>query len=415
MDSKQATIASLVVWGALFIFALAVPALLPFMLIADLAALVLLFIRRKEIKLASLWLAAAVLAPLMHFEIASTADAIKNPDRYFESEQEVADRWLVLEHTNLALNHGPKTLNCFRTVAGSPSRRPKGKLVMALGSSSTYGEGVKAGKTWPAFLKKYFQDKKLDVDVRNAGVSGYNLFQLAIYSRDVLAAYKPDLMILYYGANEGITESAKSWRRQMAKRLDAASLPSAELREKAIMYNTTSPLSIMLLDALHESYAVRRIIRHMQYFSHSNTPRVDGANPQPPYKPEPPYLDEILDGFIKDLEDKNISVMLVPEMANTGKFASEPVAEKMKEAALKSENAQFIDLRPAFAEKNPKEYFLENDFIHPNEKGHELLATDLASYVESALAPIDKLPENKSPEEKSPEESKSEPEMKGKG
>ncbi len=376
-------------WVVSLVLAAALPGLLAFILIADLIVFILLFVKRKEIMVASAWLAVAVVISLIHIEVGCTTDAMGNPDRYFETKRELVDRWLVLEHTNLASNHTMKTINAFRRHAGSPSRKStEGRRIIALGTSSTWGEDVEGDKTWPAAMSESLKGRDYSATVLNAGLSGYNLFQLAIYARDVLAHYSPDMVILYYGANEGISESTKSWYRETKKALEAANLPTVELREKAILYNTTKPGSIRLLDALHSSFFARRIIRKMQYFSHYGTPRVDGANPQPPYKPEPPFFDEVLSEFVKDQVGRKVPLLLVPEIANTGGFASEPVAKAMAEIAQGFDGVYFVDLSSAFADVSPKDYFLNNDFIHPNEKGHALLGDLLAVKAMEILPPL---------------------------
>lgn len=79
-----------------------------------------------------------------------------------------------------------------RGMRSHPRTAPPGApVVLALGDSMTFGEGVAATETFPALL-----EQRLDHRVENAGVPGYGSRQMACRLRELLRQTSPELMIL---------------------------------------------------------------------------------------------------------------------------------------------------------------------------------------------------------------------------
>lgn len=72
----------------------------------------------------------------------------------------------------------------------SPNRHP---VVLALGSSFTYGAAVPAENTY-----SYLVGQGLRGSTRNAGVGGYGLAQMLVLARRLVPTYKPDYLLVQY-------------------------------------------------------------------------------------------------------------------------------------------------------------------------------------------------------------------------
>jgi len=77
--------------------------------------------------------------------------------------------------------------------------------VLCLGDSLTEGYGVSKASAYPAKLKTKLNEKGLDVEVINAGVSGSTTASGLSRLRWALKAKaKPDILIIALGANDGL-------------------------------------------------------------------------------------------------------------------------------------------------------------------------------------------------------------------
>lgn len=86
--------------------------------------------------------------------------------------------------------------------ANPPALDSRRKLV-AFGDSLTAGFGAPAGASYPDFLQKLIDAKKLPWQVINAGVSGDTTTGGLARLTSVLE-YKPEIVILELGANDGL-------------------------------------------------------------------------------------------------------------------------------------------------------------------------------------------------------------------
>jgi lysophospholipase L1-like esterase len=83
-------------------------------------------------------------------------------------------------------------------------RRPGTLRVVAMGESTTQGHNTDVGN-YPVYLKGALGQGSRgygDVEMINAGVSGWLSDQLALRAQRQLAAYRPDIVVLYVGWND---------------------------------------------------------------------------------------------------------------------------------------------------------------------------------------------------------------------
>lgn len=84
-------------------------------------------------------------------------------------------------------------------ISAGPSDRVR---VVTLGGSSVFGYFVSDGEEWPRVVERRLRERGLDVEVINAGVPGYSLYQSnPLFERDLLPL-QPDLLVLYAGWND---------------------------------------------------------------------------------------------------------------------------------------------------------------------------------------------------------------------
>lgn len=84
----------------------------------------------------------------------------------------------------------------FRVAPGG-QEPPAGTPILATGDSFTYGAEVADGETWPALLQADLKRKVL-----NAGVVGYGLDQIVLYTERLVAQEKPGLVVVGFIADD---------------------------------------------------------------------------------------------------------------------------------------------------------------------------------------------------------------------
>ncbi|MBN1671453.1 MAG: hypothetical protein JXR37_10495 [Kiritimatiellae bacterium] len=99
--------------------------------------------------------------------------------------------------------------------------------IISIGDSSAFGWGVPQDKTYCAVLEQLLDQTSdgPDFEVLNAGVPGYSSWQGLQYLRRDLLAYKPDLVLVYFGLND--FTGARFYADKEQRFLDAA--PRADL------------------------------------------------------------------------------------------------------------------------------------------------------------------------------------------
>ena len=76
--------------------------------------------------------------------------------------------------------------------------------ILSIGDSSAFGWGVPPEQTYAGALERILNENAGSVrcQVLNAGVPGYSSYQGLQYLRRELLAYKPDLVLVYFGLND---------------------------------------------------------------------------------------------------------------------------------------------------------------------------------------------------------------------
>ncbi len=125
----------------------------------------------------------------------------------------------AIDYSTLAKDH--RLVNYFVGTLGERApdedhkTPPADRLILCVGDSNTFGQGVEYEETYPALLSKRLGR---DVSVINFGVPGYNGFQILTYCKSLVDSLGPDLVVFQISEND-----------------DDPALPIAELREKPLV------------------------------------------------------------------------------------------------------------------------------------------------------------------------------------
>jgi hypothetical protein len=89
-----------------------------------------------------------------------------------------------------------------------PYEKPPGvKRIVSLGDSYTVGYEVQGEETFASVLERTLRAHGLEVEVLNAGVSGYGTAEEALYLERELYKYSPDLVLVTYYGNDLVDNS----------------------------------------------------------------------------------------------------------------------------------------------------------------------------------------------------------------
>lgn len=105
----------------------------------------------------------------------------------------------------------------FRGDEDAAPEKPAGvKRIMVLGGSNVWGDGQPTAATaWPALLENELRGRGLNVEVLNAGVRGFDSFQIMVLFTRYAIQYQPDLIFVYLGFNDSGTTYGLTTLREL--------------------------------------------------------------------------------------------------------------------------------------------------------------------------------------------------------
>ncbi|MBE8233639.1 MAG: SGNH/GDSL hydrolase family protein [Endozoicomonadaceae bacterium] len=233
--------------------------------------------------------------------------------------------------------------------------------ILSLGESSTYGTKVKFEETYSKILEKTLgamQGKP--VEVINAGVPGYSMFQgltfLHLHGLDL----NPDMVLIYFGFNDFLKVGFRA-KQDMAINAQNAGFTDREL------YNQRQTLRYRIFYFFQKNSNLVRLL--LQYAAPSNETVVLSSK-----RIRVPDTDRrwILSEFRKLSEQHGFRLVVVIPWYKT----FEKHANLLRE--LKSwDKIKVIDLPRdlAYLSDSRSSYFL--DIVHPTAKGHRLIGQEI--------------------------------------
>jgi acyl-CoA thioesterase-1 len=102
--------------------------------------------------------------------------------------------------------------------------------ILVFGDSLSAGYGLPQQRGWANLLEKRLQDEKLDYRVANASISGETTTGGAARISSALKTYKPNIVVLELGANDGLRgQSIDVMRRNLEAIIDASHAAKAQV------------------------------------------------------------------------------------------------------------------------------------------------------------------------------------------
>lgn len=308
--------------------------------------------------------------------------AVPTLDQSFRVQRQfhLAD-WSVAQHTAI-LGHKGGQASLEIRGRRHPLSKPAGSFrVACLGSSSTAGSGANSEEmSYPRQLQQILEAAAdQPVEVINGGIPGVPLYLLKVYLEEVLVLLKPDLVVLYFGANKDRDE-ARVFHQKMQQELQEAPFIRTEEELWAAFQLRYNPR--WLMDLFLEATNLRTFVALMKAVK-----GISGSSGPPPAAT---YNTATPQEIVKLCAEQRIPVLLIPEVfrcevldrgrAYLGTSANQyhPIFR-----GLAQENAArgvgFASLLPYYDPKKIYSYFLDD--VHMNDAGYRYLAQSVADVL----------------------------------
>ncbi|MDH4157846.1 MAG: SGNH/GDSL hydrolase family protein [candidate division Zixibacteria bacterium] len=331
----------------------------------------------------------AAVSVMLFILLAELVLNLVNPDLYYKNQffplnrdidfPEVYEKdhdlfWCLRPH--LETKSERFSLLSYRTnslgLRGPEVRDPKdGYRIIALGNSCTFGWGMPWENTWTYNLQQILDslvpDKKCEVI--NAGIPGYSTHQAKIFLARELVGLRPDMVLVMLGwndqwsAGQGITDAEQDMPSQLI--LDIQNLLSRtrlyRLMRKAVLSASEEQLEVRLDDVTG-----KRRVSLQEYFKNLREIARIARNSKarsvflvPPVASLEIYFDGTLSDFHSRHETYQAQVVRAADYAH----------------------APLVDLQAAFDQYVNLFDDAEDDPIHFNNLGHQVVARTVAKVI----------------------------------
>ena len=238
--------------------------------------------------------------------------------------------------------------------------KPLGHVrVFCMGDSCTAGCGLALERAYPRRLQGMLRQRLRNeqIDVFNAGTDGYTSFQGKRLLESKLLAFSPDVLIVASSSNDDSPRPRSDADAQRHLCRTAVSVQRILLK---------SPLLMMLARPILA--AKRRMATVRSQGPVQNATRVS----KPEYAQN---LAELCD--MANARSVQVVLLSLPRYVR-GQMEACHHAGAMARVA-REQHARFVDMLPVFVARRRDGPLLHFDWVHPNERGHELIAESLAA------------------------------------
>jgi len=264
-----------------------------------------------------------------------------------------------------------------------PVERDEGVVrVACFGDSSTFGMLVPETETYPRRLESLLGDALgRRVEVINAGVIGYSVFQGLARYRCRVRPYGPDVVTLAFGAiNDGLPAGTVAdcklieRTRRMSSLRSVADSPLARLRLVQLFFRLAP-------GAKSRTESRQRLVaefeRHHTEFDRGEpcVPRVSVAE-----------FGRLLEEFVLTARGDGVAVVLIVPPRQPDWESSHPNMLEytdMIERTASELNVPLLNIRERFRAENEAGLLLDN--VHPSPSGHRVIAELLVETIASAI------------------------------
>ncbi|MCD4785855.1 MAG: hypothetical protein K8T10_18715 [Candidatus Eremiobacteraeota bacterium] len=245
----------------------------------------------------------------------------------------------------------------FRSPEISMKKPPGQYRVMVLGDSSAFGFGVADDETFGAILSRDLRKKYPQKDVRfiNGAVSGYTTHQAATFMKERGWKFSPNLIIISFN-----DDPQMEWKQDVQRAPGVILTPIFRLLYKSNIYLTFKQAILNARVRSNPKFA-------MSPDRGSETNRVTAKQ---------------LRKNLKDIQDeakkRGADVITISMPLQAYGKTIEDYRGIMKESA-QERGFLFLDLLKGWNDHPYEEVLI--DVMHPNKKGHELIARDLLELI----------------------------------
>ena len=282
---------------------------------------------------------------------------------------------------DIVFQKGAYVFNSLGLRESSETGPKSGPRVLCLGDSTTMGLLVRAEDAWPEQL-----ERRLGVEVLNAGVSGHNIGQYVANARRLIPLLKPDVVVVGLYMND-----AAPWPKNQRLRtwLETRSALYVAVRDAFAAAPAKPPadaagrLAAMLDE--RSAAAIRKYDSFRPDFGGLLEPLAT-ANDLRQWEAALPALGELK--ALAQAHGARLVAAVFPAQFQVSFGYRHPEPQRTIAKTLEKEGIPYCDMAPAFRRAAAKEpiYLYLTDFAHFNARGHELTARCLEPLVRAEPA-----------------------------
>lgn len=259
----------------------------------------------------------------------------------------------LLQHKVLTNSHG------FRSQEISV-KKPQGQYrVMVLGDSSAFGFGVAGEETFGAVLSRDLRKKYPHRDVRfiNGAVSGYTTYQAATFMKERGWKFSPDLIIISFN-----DDPQMEWKQDVQRAPPAILTPIFKLLYKSNIYLTLKKIILNARVKVNPKFAMSP----------------DRANEISRVTAD--QLRKNLKYILEEAKKRGTQVIIISmPLQSYGDGETIKSYRRVMKKSAQDRGFLFLDLLNGWKDHSHEEVLI--DVMHPNKKGHELIARDLFELI----------------------------------
>jgi lysophospholipase L1-like esterase len=273
-----------------------------------------------------------------------------------------------------------------------PSSVPSGQRVIILGDSIAFGNFVPWEDAVASQLQQRLHAVKRDVEVLNFGVGGYDTLQEVALLEIRGLKYRPDLIVVAYCLNDISIASTSldhiEWRRSLRSSLLYRSRLAQLVSTKIEKIRLARWLSHMNQpDVFHREYE-----HQIAKIGEDEVELLDLMKTAPTYPSTTWYGDRDRVGRLRfafarlarisRANDLPVVILIVPLLVGDSGGYSHRAAHRIVEMEARHAGFDTIDLTDAFQRVGMGTLRTAfGDIIHPNKRGHAIMADLLSEYV----------------------------------
>jgi lysophospholipase L1-like esterase len=240
--------------------------------------------------------------------------------------------------------------------------------IVILGDSVTFGQAVSKEDTYTEQLEALYAEEGKNVEIINAGVSGYGTHEQMLFLEETAINYNPNLIIVGYALN------------------DLGAIPPAfrdgSLKSK-ILFKTKEVVKYNLW-----SYSyITRTVQSLQYNIRTENTSLSYSD----FTIESSAWNVTYDAMkgIKEISDQNhaeLVIAILPELRfinmTTENYKFADVHDNVFGQFREIGDVEVLDLLPAFEGQVRPEITVSMTDAHPNRDGHEIIAKSIKEFLD---------------------------------